>query len=98
MQSGSQARLWVAFSTFDVGGTQVRYAAFAKHFGDRYAHIIVAMDGVTSARERFAQPVQVQFPSIDVRKGDIIGNCLRFRTMLHMARPDCLVTHNWGSI
>ena len=42
------------FATFGVGGPQVRFTAIANRFADRYRHLIVAMDGMTAARERLA--------------------------------------------
>jgi glycosyltransferase involved in cell wall biosynthesis len=86
------------FATFGVGGPQVRFAAVANRFPDRYRHLIVAMDGVTAARERLAPGLNVTFPSIEIRKGATLANRRTFRAALREWRPDLLVTHNWGSI
>jgi glycosyltransferase involved in cell wall biosynthesis len=86
------------YATFAVGGPQVRFAAIANHFGTRWRHAIVAMDGNIACRERLAPGLDVTFPQVDIRKGDVAGNALRFRTALKAIRPQALVTSNWGSI
>lgn len=86
------------FSTFAVGGPQVRFAALAAHLGDAWQHIIVAMDGNTACRERLPPGLDVSFPDIDHRKGAMLGNARAFRRYLKAARPDVMVTSNWGTI
>ncbi len=98
MKAGPKQRLLTVFATFGVGGPQVRYTAIANRFPERYSHQIVAMDGVTAAGKLFSPEVAVSYPSLDIRKGDMIGNRRRFRAFVREARPDVLITHNWGSI
>jgi glycosyltransferase involved in cell wall biosynthesis len=86
------------YSTFAVGGPQVRFAALANRFGREFRHAVVAMDGNTACRERLDPGLDVDFPSVDIRKGDTLGNRSRFRAVLRAMRPDALVTSNWGSI
>ena len=86
------------YPTFAVGGAQVRFAAIANHFGRRWRHAIVAMDGNTACRERLDTTLDAHFPDIAMRKGDTLGNVRRFRTVLKEMRPQTLVTSNWGSI
>ena len=86
------------YSTFAVGGPQVRFAALANRFGREFRHAIVAMDGNTACRERLDPGLDVTFPQVEIRKGDTLGNRRRFRAVLAAQRPDALVTSNWGSI
>jgi glycosyltransferase involved in cell wall biosynthesis len=86
------------YSTFAVGGPQVRFAALANRFGREFRHAIVAMDGNTACRERLDPGLDVTFPPVEIRKGDTLGNRRRFRAVLAGLRPDALVTSNWGSI
>jgi glycosyltransferase involved in cell wall biosynthesis len=86
------------FPSFVVGGAQLRFAAIANRFPGRWRHLIVAMDGVTTCRERLDPGVLVGFPAVDVRKGDTFGNLRRFRACLRAVRPAALVTGNWGAI
>ena len=86
------------YATFAVGGPQVRFAAIANHFGRRWRHVVVAMDGNTTCRERLSPDLDVLFPDVDIRKGDTIGNAGRFRRFLKELQPSLLITSNWGSI
>jgi glycosyltransferase involved in cell wall biosynthesis len=86
------------YSTFAVGGPQVRFAAIVNHFGDRWRHAIVAMDGNLACRERLDPGLDVSFPEIVFRKGDTLGNIRHFRRVLGDMRPQTLVTNNWGTI
>ena len=56
------------------------------------------MDGVVTARERLDPGLAVDFPEIDIRKGDLVGNVRRFRAALRELQPRTILTHNFGSI
>ena len=86
------------FSTFAVGGPQMRLAALANHFGAAYRHAIIAMDGDTACRARLAPGLDVTFPDNPLRKGETLANLRRIRALLGALRPDLLVTSNWGTI
>lgn len=86
------------YSTFAIGGPQVRFAAIANHHGRRWRHAIIAMDGDLACRERLSPGLDLQFPTVGVRKGDLLGNVRRFRALLRELRPAALVTSNWGTI
>ena len=87
-----------AFSTFAVGGPQSRFATIANHFGRRWRHAVVAMDGNLAARERLDPGLDVAFPTIPLVKGDTLGNARTLRAALKTIRPATLVTSNWGAI
>jgi glycosyltransferase involved in cell wall biosynthesis len=76
----------------------VRFAALANHFGHRYRHLVIAMDGATGARERLDSSLDIDFPEIVPRQGKTLGNLPPFYRMLRALRPDALVTYNWGAI
>ena len=86
------------YPAFAVGGSQTRFAAVANHFGRRWRHAIIAMDGNIACRERLDPGLDVTFPAVDIRKGDTLGNIRRFRHFLTATRPHTLITSNWGSI
>ena len=86
------------FSTFAVGGAQIRFATIVNHFGHDFRHAVVAMDGDIACREQLSSELDLSFPVVEVRKGDTLGNVRRFRGMLRELRPATLVTSNWGSI
>ena len=86
------------FSTFRVGGPQIRFAALANRFGRKYRHIIVAMDNAFDAKERLDPGLDVTLLPVAVRKGHIFANLRLFRGLLTSLKPHLLVTYNWGSI
>jgi glycosyltransferase involved in cell wall biosynthesis len=86
------------YPSFAVGGAQVRFAAIANHFGRRWRHAIVALDGNLACRERLDPGLDLSFPQIALPKGDTLGNIRRIRAMLAALAPQTLVTSNWGSI
>lgn len=86
------------FSTFSVGGPQVRTAALINRFGGQFRHQIVAMDGNYACRERIDGGIDVTYPELVFRKSDTWGNIRLFRRFLRQSRPDVLVTSNWGSL
>jgi len=81
------------FPSFEIGGAQLRFVQLANHFGRCYRHVIVAMDGLTAAKERLSPDVEailLPFPA-----GQTV---LKIRSMLREVRPDLLITSNWGTI
>jgi glycosyltransferase involved in cell wall biosynthesis len=86
------------FPTFAVGGAQVRFAALANHFGKRFRHIVVALDGETACRERLDPALDISFPYVEAPKHAMLANAWAFRSLLRRWRPDVLVTGNWGAI
>ena len=87
-----------AFPSFAVGGVQARFATIANHFGRRWRHAIVAMDGDTACRARLDPELDVSFPAVRIDKADPLGTIRRLRTLLRTLRPARLVTSNWGTI
>jgi glycosyltransferase involved in cell wall biosynthesis len=87
------------FSTFAVGGSQMRFVALAKAFGDRYRHIVMAMDGDFACAARLPASADVRCEQIVAAKGTAatFGNVRRFRRRLREIAPDVLVTYNWGA-
>lgn len=79
------------FSTFRVGGPQVRFCTLANRLGRAWRHRVVAMDGATPARALLANGLDVEIlpPPAGLRGA---------RRLLAQLRPDLLVTSNWGSM
>ena len=96
--SGAAPLLLHVFSTFAVGGAQMRFATLANHFGGAFRHAIIALDGNTACRSLLDPALDARFVTVEARKGDTLGNRRRFRAVLRTLRPDALVTANWGCI
>jgi glycosyltransferase involved in cell wall biosynthesis len=86
------------FSTFAVGGPQMRFVDLAAEFGARYRHIVVAMDGDYACAGRLRSGLDVRCEPIAATKGATLGNVRRFRRQLRALAPDVLVTYNWGAL
>ena len=86
------------FSSFAVGGPQVRLAKLIAHLGDRYRHAIVAMDGDYACRSRLPANLDIDFPRVPFRKGRTVANVWNFRNFIRGLGPDAMVTSNWGTI
>jgi glycosyltransferase involved in cell wall biosynthesis len=86
------------FPSFTAGGAQLRFVAVANHLGTAWRHAVVAMDGNTTCATRLHSALDVTYPSLSLRKGDLWGNMHRVREVLHRLRPEVLVTSNWGCI
>jgi len=86
------------FSTFSVGGPQVRFCRVVAALGAGYRHSVFAMDGNYGCAERLPASANVAFPPVAMRKGATMANVLGFARTLSAMRPDILLTHNWGTI
>ncbi len=86
------------FSTFSVGGPQVRFATLANRLGPAFRHAIIAMDGDHACAERLDPGLAIAWPEVPIRKGDTRANVRAFRRALARIRPDVMVTYNWGAI
>jgi len=86
------------FSTFAVGGPQVRFVTLANRLGPAFRHAIVAMDAQTDCAERLRPDLDICYPAVAIRKGETLANLRSFRAALRRIRPDVLVTYNWGTI
>ncbi len=96
--AGRAPLLLHVFSTFAVGGPQMRFIALAAAFGPRYRHIVMAMDNDHACAARLVPGLDVRCERIEVEKGATFSNVRRFRRRLRAIAPDVLVTYNWGAI
>jgi len=85
------------FSTFVPAGPQVRVAKLLAAFGGEFRHSIVAMDGVTTARELLLPELDVVFLDAPPKAGSF-ATAVRMRGLLRRERPDLLLTYNFGAI
>ena len=83
------------FSTFAVGGPQVRTIQMMNAWGDRFRHTIFAMDGRYAAREKIAAGVLVEFGESTERGLRRVREIVR---RVRAERPNLLLTYNWGAI
>jgi glycosyltransferase involved in cell wall biosynthesis len=89
--------LFHAFATFVPGGPQVRTARVLSVLGGEFRHTILPLDGRSEARALLDPAVEATFPAPPERRGTlaVLGHV---RRALRAARPDLLLTYNWGAI
>jgi glycosyltransferase involved in cell wall biosynthesis len=93
-----QRHLLHVFSTFAVGGPQVRLAQLANHFGARYRHSLLALDGNYACRDRIDPRVDLEIIPFRPAKQNLFQSQRTCRNLIRRIRPDLLVTYNWGAI
>ncbi|MEX2628704.1 MAG: glycosyltransferase family 4 protein [Tistlia sp.] len=91
-------RLLHVFSTFDVGGPQIRFVQLVRGLGDAFEHQVLAMNGENRTMERLPAGAPVELVPFAHDKGEPLRNLWRFRRRLAALRPDLLVTYNWGAV
>lgn len=98
--TGRPRHLLHVFSTFAVGGAEIRFTRLANEFGRDFRHTVVAMDGNIAASSLLSPGLDVEFLELQVEKsgGLSIGNFRRFRRVLAEGRPELLLTYNWGAV
>ncbi|MDE2515316.1 MAG: glycosyltransferase [Rhodospirillales bacterium] len=96
--SGEVRHLLHVFPSFAVGGAQARFCALANHFGPRYRHSVIALDGDRAAAARLDPRLDVAFPEIVLPKRRMLAALRACHAALGTLRPDRLVTYNWGAI
>jgi glycosyltransferase involved in cell wall biosynthesis len=87
-----------AFSTFTVGGSQMRFAQIANALGGRFCHVICAMDSRYEARAQLDSALDAAFVEHVVPPGTLLARLSHYRGFLEANRPQLLVTYNWGAI
>lgn len=90
------------FSTFAMGGPQVRFAQLANHFAAHDAppieHLICALDGRYQSLAKLAPGVRCRTLDAPESKGSTLATILACRSALRHHTPDLLLTYNWGAI
>ncbi|MFN7926620.1 MAG: glycosyltransferase family 4 protein [Blastocatellia bacterium] len=87
-----------AFSTFAVGGPEVRSCDLINHFGERYRHTIIAMDGRYDCKAKLQSGAPVTYLEVENFRQNLVKNVQQFSRLLNQLKPDVLLTYNWGSI
>ena len=86
------------FSTFAVGGPEVRSCDLINHFGERYRHTIIAMDGRYECKSKLLPGAPVTFLEVENHRQNLLKNVWQFRQLLQQLKPDVLLTYNWGAV
>lgn len=90
-------RLAHVFATFGAGGPQLRALQLMARLGPGHEHVVVAMDGDTTALSQQPPGVVLQVAGPPPRAG-AVRTVLAQRRWLASLRPDLVLTYNWGAI
>ncbi|HYM32613.1 MAG TPA: glycosyltransferase [Candidatus Cybelea sp.] len=86
------------FSTFAMGGPQVRFAWLANRFGRKFRHSIIALDGNDACRGRLDGDLDLEILPTRVSKERPLTNWIEIARQIANVAPDQLITYNWGAI
>ncbi len=87
------------FSTFDIGGPQVRFANMVNHLPKDIEHLVIAMDGQYQAKVKLHPSANVKFPKFSYNKsGNLFSQLNVFKRFIDKSKPNFLITYNWGTI
>lgn len=86
------------FSTFKVGGPQVRFAALAEGLGRDFTHRVIATDGEYAAAKFLAPGIEIALGGMPDRSGALPSRLTRYKKEIGARAPDLLITYNWGAI
>jgi len=99
--TGATARpitLLHVFSTFAIGGPQMRFAILADRLGPKYRHLIMSMSGQIDAASLLRPGLSYEVVAIRNSRRNSVANVLRFAQAIRRIDPDLLVTYNWGAL
>lgn len=98
LTSAGQLSLLHIFPSFGVGGVPLRMCRIINHFGKRFRHTIVALDGNFDAAEQLSPGPEISLMKPKAQKGGIFYDTMSAARTIWRVRPDLLLTYNWGSI
>lgn len=89
-----------AFPSFEVGGTQRGIVRLINHFGRRFRHVIVSLDGDMSCASRLDITLDCQVLANVMRKSRALSlaNMAQARRTARNFRADLLITYGWGAM
>ncbi|MEQ1865691.1 MAG: glycosyltransferase [Micropepsaceae bacterium] len=96
----SRPHLLHVFSTFNLGGPQMRAVQLLNAWGGAFKHSIVSVGhGELSARDGLSRNVETDFPDFpDLKQGSLPARLLAIRKRLKSLKPGLILTYNWGAV
>jgi len=83
--------------TFELGGAEIRTVQLIEHFGARFRHTIVALNGDFTAADRIRSGLDVTCVHHPGRRNPVAA-VRGLARRLDGLRPDLVLTYNWGSM
>ena len=86
------------FSSFAVGGSQMRFAQLANGLKGEFRHRVIALDGQNGAMEKIFPGTPVELVKAPEMACALPGRLMRIRRFVKQNSPDLMATYNWGAI
>lgn len=86
------------YPSFEVGGSQRRFAQVCKNLGAEYHHIIASLDGAWGAVELLTGGISFEKLTLPPQNTSTLETIKVARNVLSDKQPDVLATYNWGAI
>ena len=90
-------RVLHVFSSFEIGGSQRRFATYVSHTKTDYQHVVYAMDGCYDAAGLVKSTNLSIAEDLKITKGNTRQAIKQIKQYLKQNAPDLLVTYNWGA-
>ncbi len=94
----AQRHLLHIFPSFAHGGVPIRISSIINHFGDRYRHTVLSLDGPIDCRSRIAPGLPVAVEAYQGPSAGLLGRLRAIRRTIKSQAPDLLLTFNWGAV
>ncbi len=98
VSQASPRRLLHVFSTFRIGGPQVRFALLANALGAKYKHSIISMDGSADTLQHLGASIDANMIHASHKDLPFHRRLMAYRQFLRTHQPDQIITYNWGAI
>jgi len=85
------------FPSFEIGGSQMRFATLANRLGAHYRHVILAMDNRHQAASLLRPDVDHALIPYALNKRSSAANLLAYRRIIRTSGARRLITYNWGA-
>lgn len=86
------------FPSFDIGGSQMRFAMLTRAFDADLLHNVIALDGRCAAAGLLPAHRRVNIVALPSRPRTLAARLSIFRNLIAKFTPDVLLTYNWGAI
>jgi glycosyltransferase involved in cell wall biosynthesis len=94
----AQLAMLHVFPSFGIGGVPLRMCRVINHFGKRFYHTIIALDGNFDAAGQLSSDTDISLITPIRWKTGIVYDTISAAMTVRRIGPDLLVTYNWGSI
>src|SRR4051794_29905693 len=90
----AQLSLLHVFPSFGIGGVPLRMCRIINHFGKKFRHTIIALDGNLDAAGQLSSGAEISLMTPTARKNGIVYDTVSAALTIRRVGPDLLITYN----